>query len=1026
MRKSVNKNRKSNFDPATEALHRQIRSLVHDYQSKIPEVIKELQTCYLNLITHGSIEELSRSRAIVHKLVGSGATFGFPQISESAINLEILLDELLTSAGVVSGQCEPSAASATGASIEKSEQLRIRYENLQSTLLACHSAEHQEAKASRPHAELHAVVISTNNNLRRLIIHTLSNKQRAKSLRRYHVHCVKDFQAAADVLSRFPCKTILIEATAKNAKERIRMANNAVKQCAIQTELNFILIIDDNSTTLGFEERIEYAQMGVQTVVFQPTDPSHIATAFEELSSQAGQQPYRVLLVDDDPILAKFYQSELKQYNIELSPCLDYLNTLRMITEFKPELILLDVHLGACSGVTVAQAIRLTPEFATIPIVLLSTDKTVSRIESSKRTIADDYLTKPISAADLVRSITPRLRSARTLTELMNSLRESLAERLAALGEAKDSRAQMGVFIATLAHEIRSPLQGILGLVDLLEETNQDKTMGTYLDLIKQSGFSLSSLIANVLDYSKMSSGKLQIEAVPDSFEDLISQVFATLSGTAKQNNTRFRISLSADLITGGQNQEKAAQFIFDKARLYQVLVNLVGNSIKFSPDGLVTLCIAPIHSSSSQTGTEYGAAEVSFEVNDTGIGMTASQMSRLFDPFVQVHDGKNQAFGGTGLGLTIAKQLVEKMGGELQLASRKNVGSSFNFSILVSVAEQTAAASNTGRNTRESARFIKLTTPRSKPLRINTKTRDRTATLLAQSERIIGLQLDTLSLVSPPKGVLSNRDASETKSQSALSPQIHVLVAEDQEGNKIYIEAHLKKLGCRVTLTTNGREAIAASKIDKFDLILLDCQMPEVDGFQAASEISRHQKSVPIYALTACPGWNERLQCLASGMIDVLAKPISESALAGILSRIHPALTQKTPPLQLAAAESEDIDWQHVQEIAVIRDEAGSTLLSTMLSLWNEQVQGLEKETVEASLARNSAALKAALHRITGSAANIGASSVVSACRHLDILANQMAWGDIDLALPTLFSLVEQAHRKLADFDRKHLQWSA
>jgi CheY-like chemotaxis protein len=367
---------------------------------------------------------------------------------------------------------------------------------------------------------------------------------------------------------------------------------------------------------------------------------------------------------------------------------------------------------------------------------------------------------------------------------------------------------------------------------------------------------------------------------VPDSFEDLISQVFATLSGTAKQNNTRFMISLAADLMPGGQNQEQGVQFIFDKARLCQVLVNLVGNSIKFSPDGLVTLCITAIHRN-IQTGTRSGAAEVSFEVNDTGIGMTASQINRLFDPFVQVHDGKNQAFGGTGLGLTIAKQLVEKMGGELHIASRQNVGSSFNFSIVVPVTGQPAAPSNTGRNEGGSAKFIEHTSAKSKSLKINTKQTDRTATLLAQSAKIIGLQLDTSRLVSRPKRDSLHREAAETATKSALPHQTHVLVAEDQEVNKIYIQAHLKKLGCRVTLTANGREAIAASKVDRFDLILLDCQMPEVDGLQAAAEISLHQKNVPIYAVTACPDWNERVHCLASGMVDVLTKPISESALA-------------------------------------------------------------------------------------------------------------------------------------------------
>jgi signal transduction histidine kinase/HPt (histidine-containing phosphotransfer) domain-containing protein len=1006
---------------------------VLDYQRKIPEVSRELQACYLNLVSQGSIEDLSKTRALVHKLVGSGATFGFPQISENALNLESLIDELLAASERVLNQQEPSdaspcAATTAGSNIEQTEQLRRRYENLQTTLLACHSAERYETKASWPHAELHAVVISTNNNLRRLIIHTLSNKQRSKSARRYHVHCVKDFQAAAEIFAQLPCQTILLEATAKNAQERINLTKKAVSQNAVQQEMNLVLILDDNSTELGFQDRIEYAQLGVQTVVFQPTDPSHIATAFENLASHASQRPYRVLLVDDDPILAQFYQSELKQYEIELIPCLDYTNTLKMISEFKPELILLDIHLGACSGVTVAKAIRLTPEFQTVPIVLLSTDKTNSRIEALKRTIADDYLTKPISAENLVRAIAPRLRSARKLTELMNSLRESLAERLDALRESKESRTQMGVFIATLAHEIRSPLQGILGLVSLLEETNQDSTTRNYIDLIKQSGASLSSLITNVLDYSKMSSGKLQIEPAPNSFEDLVNHVFATVSGAAKQNNTRFVVSLAAALTVGRQNHAQAAPFIFDRARLYQVLVNLLGNSIKFSPNGLVTLCITARIGKNPQE-SKRAAAEVSFEVHDTGIGMTGSQMNRLFVPFDQVHDGQSQAFGGTGLGLTIAKQLIEKMGGNLQIASKPKVGSSFVFSMVAAVCEQKSGQSNSGENEGNDTDFKKIlefVPPPTNPAKVNLKTKDRWTALLAQCRKIAGLQLDTSNLDSrTQENAMLRAHPQQTKTE-CLSSQFHVLVADDQEVNKVYIHAQLRKLGCRVTLTSNGREAIAASKRHTFDIVLLDCQMPEVDGLQAASEIKLHQRDTPIYALTACPDWNERIQCLASGMADVLTKPLSESTLTAILSGLRPTITQEATTPALVLGVDEDIDWQHVQEIAAIQDECGSTLLSVMLSLWNAQIQSFAKETMDASLSRNIVALKATVHRLKGSAANIGARSVESSCRNLELLANQMAWSQIDPALTTLLRLAEQAHQKLADFDRKQLQWTA
>ncbi len=382
---------------------------------------------------------------------------------------------------------------------------------------------------------------------------------------------------------------------------------------------------------------------------------------------------------------------------------------------------------------------------------------------------------------------------------------EADAEASAARAESA-SRAKSD-FLANMSHEIRTPLNGVLGMLQLLAGTGLTDAQRRHMAVAEASAGALLTLINDILDLSKVEAGKLEVERLPFDLAEVAAGSVAIVAPRAGAKGLAVACEIAPGL---------AARRVGAGDRVRQVLVNLLGNAVKFTAAGSVTLAV-------SADADDPAGDVVRFAVTDTGIGIPADRRDRLFRPFSQVDASTTRKYGGTGLGLAISKQLAELMGGAIGVDSTPGRGSTFWFTARLPV-DPTAAAA-----------------------------------------------VDPIRAVAP---VPAGR---------------RVLVAEDNEVNQMVVGEMLRRLGYEPDVVENGHAAVLAAAGGGFDAVLMDCQMPVMDGFEAAAAIRSAEdgtgRRVPIIALTANALKGDRDRCLAAGMDDYLTKPIDAAALAAKLA---------------------------------------------------------------------------------------------------------------------------------------------
>lgn len=381
--------------------------------------------------------------------------------------------------------------------------------------------------------------------------------------------------------------------------------------------------------------------------------------------------------------------------------------------------------------------------------------------------------------------------------------------------KAQEASKAKTMFLAVAGHELRTPLNGIIGLSELLRKSNLPEKEKQFIDNIYYSGKSLLKLINNILEFAKIESGKVELGKADFSLSSLVYHIITSLSVKAHQKNINLSYVIDKDVpqkING------------DASKLSQVIYNLLGNAIKFTAVGSVSLSIKVLAIDKDDS------LELQFTIEDTGVGMSQEKLQKLFLPFNAVESQGTSGEIGSGIGLAISMQLVRAMGGEIQVKSEQGNGSTFSF-------------------TAKFSKFSKET--------------------IGEVEQQQLHYQDEHKEISP----VFSKDNSP-----------NILVVDDNPTNLLMAQAMIERLGANAIGATNGKEAIYEFTNNKIDLILMDCQMPVMDGFEATMELRKQKVNIPIIAMTANTAYEDQEKCFEAGMNGFIPKPISISQLANDL----------------------------------------------------------------------------------------------------------------------------------------------
>jgi PAS domain S-box-containing protein len=491
----------------------------------------------------------------------------------------------------------------------------------------------------------------------------------------------------------------------------------------------------------------------------------------------------------------------------------------------------------------------------------------------------------------------------RSLEETGRLARE-MAERAQTLSAAKSD------FLANITHEVRTPLNGILGMTGLALETDLQADQREYLELVKSSGEALLSLVTDVLDFSKYEAGKLGLDCVEFSVRTLLREVLRPLA---------LRASVSGLVFESGVDDSVPERLNGDPTRIGQVLRNLVGNAIKFTDDGKVAVRVRA-------ESVQDSRVTLSFSITDTGIGIPREMHRIIFEPFTQADGSTTRKYGGTGLGLSICAGLVELMDGKIWVESEPGKGSTFHFTI-------------------------------------------------------------TLELPAGQASLEPFRPADDH--QPAPKRNMRILVAEDNSVNQRLAARLLEREGHSVTIAGSGQEAVDLFEQRPFDLILMDVQMPGLDGLQATARIRQKERAtgghVPIAAMTAQAAESDRVRCLESGMDAYVTKPVHVPALLKMIESVGAGENSMNTKLAQEGASVSAQLRQLDESLALSRVGGDVELLKEVIELFLDDYPSTYEKIKNAVASSDASALEHHAHSLKGSVSTFGAGRAFEAAFALE-----------------------------------------